>query len=263
MTGADTAAKDWNVLQYLQFEDERSRPSRDLLAQVRLRSARRVVDLGCGPGNSTELLVERFPEAKVMGVDASKEMLRWARERLPECVFLEANLVDWTPPEDTDLLFANAVLQWVPEHQSVMRRMLGGLAEGGVLAVQMPDNTREPSHRLMMEVAARRPWAETRALAGMARAELPDAESYYDQLKPLCRQVEIWHTVYEHVMDGPETIVEWFKGSSLRPFLAALDAAAGDQFLRAYGAEIARTYPRRVDGKTLLRFPRLFVVATR
>ncbi len=263
MTGVDAVAKDWSAQQYLRFEDERTRPSRDLLAQVRLERARHVVDVGCGPGNSTELLVARFPKAKMMGVDASRDMLRKARERLPQCVFVEADLKSWTPPENTDLLFANAVFQWVPEHRSVMRRMIGSLAEGGVLAVQMPDNTREPSHRLMMEVAARKRWAETRVLTELARADLPDAAAYYDELKPLCRQVEVWHTVYEHVMEGPEAIVEWFKGSSLRPFLAEMKTSAGEEFLSAYGAEIAKAYPRRVDGKTLLRFPRLFVVATR
>jgi trans-aconitate 2-methyltransferase len=209
------------------------------------------------------LLVERYPEASVMGVDSSQAMLRMARERLPECTFVQADLVRWTPPEDTDLVFANAVLQWVPGHQEVMARVLEALPEGAVLAVQMPDNTCEPSHVLMQEVARRAPWAERLAAAEAARAELPRVESYYDLLQPLCQRVEIWHTVYEHGMDGPGAIVEWFKGSSLRPFLAALDAETGAAFLEAYAEEMARAYPLRVDGKTLLRFPRLFVVATR
>ncbi|MGA7156710.1 MAG: trans-aconitate 2-methyltransferase [Acidobacteriaceae bacterium] len=273
MTRADAETKDWSARQYLRFEEERTRPARDLLAQVRLEReglkreglvrVGRVVDLGCGPGNSTELLVERFPGALMMGVDSSKDMLEKARERLPGCEFVEADLRTWTPPGKTDLVFANAVLQWVPEHQAVMRRMVEGLEEGGVLAVQMPDNTREPSHQLMVEVAGRERWARALAKANAARADLPDAGSYYDALKPLCREVEIWHTIYEHVMDGPEAIVEWFKGSSLRPFLAALDATEGEEFLRTYEAEIAKAYPRRVDGRVLLRFPRLFVVATR
>jgi len=259
----EDGAKGWSAQQYLRFEGERTRPSRDLLAQVGLQRARRVVDVGCGPGNSTQLLVERFPEAVVMGVDTSKDMLQHARERLPGCTFLEADLVRWAPPEDTDLLFANAVLQWIPDHQRVMQQMLEALPEGGVLAVQMPDNTREPAHLLMQEVARRDPWAEKLAKPGAVQTALPDAASYYDELKPLCRRVEIWHTVYEHVMDGPEAIVEWFMGSSLRPFVAALDAGEGEAFLQAYGAEIAKAYPRSVDGKTLLPFPRLFVVATR
>jgi trans-aconitate 2-methyltransferase len=245
---------DWNAGQYLKFEDERSRPARDLLAQVPLQQVRAAVDLGCGPGNSTELLSVRYPAAKVAGVDSSKDMLRQARERLPLCSFTEGDVTAWTTDEPVDLLFANAVFQWVPDHQMVMRRLAGLLPEGGVLAVQMPDNTREPSHVLMQEVFGK---------DGATRIDLPAAESYYDLLKPICRRVEIWHTVYNHVMDGPEAIVEWFKGSALRPFLAALDEHEGAKFLRAYTAEIAGCYPARFDGKVLLRFPRLFVVATR
>jgi trans-aconitate 2-methyltransferase len=245
---------DWNAHQYLKFEDDRTRPARDLLAQVPLVQPRIAVDLGCGPGNSTELLIDRFPDARVIGLDSSKDMLRQARERLPRCTFIEADLETWTPQENVDLLFANAVFQWIPDHQTVMRRLIEALPEGGVLAVQMPDNTREPSHLLMQELAP---------LADAARLELQGPEAYYDLLKPLCRRVEIWHTINNHVMPGPEVIVEWFKGSALRPFLSALDAPAADDFLAAYTAEIARHYPERADGKVLLRFPRLFIVATR
>jgi trans-aconitate 2-methyltransferase len=252
---------------YLRFEDERTRPARDLLAQVGLERVRRAVDLGCGPGNSTELLVERYPEARVMGVDSSQEMLRMARERLPGCEFVQADLASWTPQQvdgtPVELVFANAVLQWVPGHQEVMARLLETLPAGGVLAVQMPDNTREPSHVLAREVARRQPWAERLAAAEGARQDLPGAASYYDLLKPQCGRVDIWLTVYEHVMEGPEAIVEWFRATTLRPYLAALDAAEGEAFLGAYAEEIARAYPPRMDGKTLLRFPRRFVVATR
>jgi trans-aconitate 2-methyltransferase len=247
----------WNAHQYLKFEDERTRPPRDLLAQVPLRQVRNAFDLGCGPGNSTELLVERYPEATVMGLDSSKDMLRQARERLPRCVFVEADLATWTPREPVDLLFANAVFQWVPDHQMAMKRLIERLPPGGVLAAQMPDNTREPSHVLMQELA------KSRGLEDAARMDLPSPESYYDLLKPLCRRVEIWHTIYNHVMAGPKAIVEWFKGSALRPFLSALDAPAAGDFLEEYTAEIARHYAVRSDGLTLLRFPRLFVVATR
>ncbi|MGA2715856.1 MAG: trans-aconitate 2-methyltransferase [Bryobacteraceae bacterium] len=245
---------DWNASQYLKFEDDRTRPARDLLAQVPLQQPRVVVDLGCGPGNSTELLVNRYPDARVTGLDSSKDMLRQARERLPHCVFLEADLETWTPQEHVDLLFANAVFQWIPDHQMVLRRLVEALPEGGVLAAQMPDNTREPCHVLMQELAP---------LAEAARADLPGPEAYYDLLKPRCRHIEIWHTIYNHVMAGPSAIVEWFKGSALRPFLSALDAPAADDFLAAYTAEIARHYSSRPDGQVLLRFPRLFIVATR
>jgi len=237
----------WDARQYLKFEDDRTRPARDLLAAVPLERVGLAVDLGCGPGNSTELLAVRYPEARVVGVDSSADMLRQARARLPGGSFIEADVASWASAEPADLLFANAVFQWVPDHLAVMARLVEGLPEVGVLAVQMPDNTREPSHLLMGESAARN--------------DLPAPEVYYDALKPLCRRVEIWHTIYNHVLAGPEAIVEWFRGSALRPFLAAMDAAAAEEYLAAYTAAIGRAYTRRVDGHILLRFPRLFIVA--
>jgi trans-aconitate 2-methyltransferase len=256
-------ADDWNARQYLKFEDERTRPPRDLLARVPLKSPRRVIDLGCGPGNSTELLIERYPQAEVIGLDSSPDMLRQARERLPTCAFAQADLAEWSPRERTDLLFANAVFQWVPDHPAVLRRLLEGLPEGGVLAVQMPDNTEEPALALMCEVAKRGPWAAEVALAAAARDDLPTPAAYYDLLRPLCAHLDIWHTVYNHVMAGPEAIVEWFRGSGLRPFLSPLDDDMRSRFVADYTARIARAYPARFDGKALLRFPRLFIVATR
>jgi trans-aconitate 2-methyltransferase len=256
-----TSTEDWNARQYLRFEDERTRPSRDLLAQVPLKDARLVFDLGCGPGNSTELLVERFPQARVIGLDSSPEMLRQARARLPGCTFIEADLATWQPDTPADLLFANAVFQWVPDHPAVLRRLLEALPRAGVLAVQMPDNTNEPALALMGDVARQGPWAGKPAMAQASRADLPTPEEYYDLLKPLCERVDVWHTAYNHVMGGPEAIVEWFKGSGLRPFISALDSGMREEFLAAYTAAIARHYKRRFDGKMLLKFPRLFLVA--
>jgi trans-aconitate 2-methyltransferase len=214
--------EDWNARQYLKFEDERTRPPRDLLAQLPLRSPRRVIDLGCGPGNSTALLLERYPQAQVIGLDSSPDMLRQARERLPNCEFAQADLADWSPQERTDLLFANAVFQWVPDHPAVLRRLLAAL-----------------------------------------RDDLPTPAAYYDLLGSLCAHLDIWHTVYNHVLADAEAIVEWFKGSGLRPFLSPLDDDMRRDFVADYTARIARAYPRQHDGRVLLRFPRLFIVATR
>lgn len=254
---------DWSARQYLKFEDERTRPPRDLLAQVPLDRPRRVVDLGCGPGNSTELLIERFPDAKVVGLDSSPDMLRQARERLPRCTFSQADISTWSPDAETDLLFGNAVFQWVPDHAAVLRRLLSALPAGGVLAVQMPDNTGEPALALMRKVAAEGSWSANKALSDAGRSDLPTPGGYYDLLKPVCRHLDVWHINYNHVMDGPQAIVEWFKGSALRPYLSALDPEAEKKFLAAYTAEIAAAYPARFDGKVLLRFPRLFIVAVR
>ncbi|MBM3530294.1 MAG: trans-aconitate 2-methyltransferase [Alphaproteobacteria bacterium] len=251
----------WSATQYLKFEDERTRPPRDLLAQVPLDAPKRVVDLGCGPGNSTELLVARYPNAEVSGVDSSPDMLRQARERLPHCTFAEGDLATWTPEPGTELLFGNAVFQWVPDHPNVLARLLQALPPGGVLAVQMPDNTREPAHVLMDKVASSGPWA---SIVGNAlRNDLPRPEDYYDLLRPLCRHLDIWHTHYQHVMANQMGVVEWFKGSALRPFLQPLDAVAREAFTARYAEEIARAYSSRYDGKVLLKFPRLFILAVR
>jgi trans-aconitate 2-methyltransferase len=256
-------AENWSARQYLKFEDERTRPPRDLLTQVPLQSPHRVIDLGCGPGNSTELLITRYPQADVVGVDSSSDMLRQARERLPYCTFAEADLSTWVPPEGTDLLFANAVFQWVPDHPAVLRRLLEQLPEGGVLALQMPDNTDEPALALMREVAKTGPWAAEVGLAAAARDDLPTPAAYYDLLKPLCAHLDIWHTVYNHVMAGPDAIVEWFRGSALRPFLSVLNTDMRRGFVAEYSERIARAYPARFDDHVLLRFPRLFIVAIR
>jgi trans-aconitate 2-methyltransferase len=254
---------DWSANQYLKFEDERTRPPRDLIAQLPLARAERVVDLGCGPGNSTELLIARYPDAEVIGLDSSPDMLAQARQRLPKSAFIQADLVSWSPTPRTDLLFANASFQWLPDHQAVLRRMLAALAVGGVLAVQMPDNMSEPALALMGKVAGAGPWAGNPALASAARAPLARPEAYYDLLKPSCARLDIWHTIYNHVMAGPQAIVEWFKGSALRPYLDALDAAMRDDFLAAYLEEIEQHYRPRYDGSVLLPFPRVFIVAVR
>jgi trans-aconitate 2-methyltransferase len=253
----------WSASQYLKFEDERTRPPRDLLAQVPLQSARRVIDLGCGPGNSTELLLERFPNAEVIGIDSSPDMLQQARERLPRCRFVEGDLATWMPKPGTDLLFGNAVFHWVRDHPRVLARLLTSLPEGGVLAVQMPDNTNEPALMLMEKVAESGPWAAALAQAGAARNDLPSPQAYYDLLRPLCRRIDIWHTHYHHIIANHTGVVEWFKGSGLRPFLVPLDATMRATFTDKYSDEIRLAYPARFDGRVMLKFPRLFIVAVR
>jgi trans-aconitate 2-methyltransferase len=252
---------DWSPSTYLKFEDERTRPSRDLLAQVPLATPKTVIDMGCGPGNSTELLVERWPDAKVTGLDNSPNMLAEATRRLPAATFATADASTWVPGPGTELVFANAIYQWVPDHLTQLPKVLEALPPGGVLAVQMPDNMAEPSHVLMREVAESGPWATQ--LQGVARLPLPPVRTYYDALRPFAGRVDIWHTTYNHALESPEAIVEWVKGTGLRPFIDPLTPEHRADFLARYLAALTEAYPPTIDNKVLLRFPRLFIVATR
>ena len=254
---------DWDPALYTRFESERTRPAVELLARVPHPGPRHVVDLGCGPGNSTELLVERFPQAHVMGLDNSEAMLASARKRLPGVEFTLADMADWAPAVAPDVIFANASLQWLGGHEALLQRLMRSLAPGGVLAVQMPDNLDEPSHRLMRELAAQMPWRDYLGDAAGKRTRLLSADAYYDVLAPQAEYVDVWHTVYRHVMPAPQAIVEWLRATGLRPFLDPLPEALRDSFVHAYTERIAQAYAERVDGRRLLAFPRLFIVARR
>lgn len=256
---------DWNPALYRRFEDERTRPARELLARVPLAGASRVVDLGCGPGNSTELLVERFPEARTTGIDTSAAMLQSARERLPAAEFLEADIAAWAPQEGEapDLLYANASLQWVGGHDTLIPRLFASLAPGGVLAIQMPDNREEPSHRTMRAVAGMAPWRDAIGDAAAVRTRILGIADYYDLLAPAAQSVDVWHTVYQHPMASAAAIVDWVSGTGLKPFVDPLPEAQRAGFLAEYERGIDAAYPVRADGQRLLAFPRMFIVARR
>lgn len=258
-----TLKEDWSASTYLRFEDERTRPAADLLAHAPLRAPKRVVDLGCGPGNSTELLLKRFPDAEVVGLDSSPDMLGAARKRLPGVVFEEADIASWSPARPVDLIYANAVLQWLPGHETLLPRLLKLVASGGALAIQMPDNLDEPSHATMREVARDGDWAERLAGAAATRERLLSAEAYYDLLAPHASSVDIWRTTYVHPLDGAGAIADWLKSTGLRPFLDPLSEAEREAFLARYVERVGPFYPERAGGKVLLRFPRLFIVAVR
>ena len=254
----------WSVKQYVAFEDERTRPARDLLAAIPAVDVRLAIDIGCGPGNSTELLIERFANATVRGLDSSTDMIDAARQRLPQVQFDTADIDTWNENGPFDVIFANAVLQWLPDHAKLLPALVSKLAPGGSLAIQMPDNLNEPSHRLMRDVAADGPWVGKLAGATGQRAEMADASDYYSMLRAHCSRVDVWRTTYYHPLAGGASgVVEWFKGSGLRPFLDPLDEAERAQYLKQYLAAIERAYPPLADGSVLLPFPRLFIVATR
>jgi trans-aconitate 2-methyltransferase len=253
-------ASDWDTALYLKFEAERSQPARDLLARIET-SPRRIVDLGCGAATSTRLLVERFPQAEIVGVDNSEPMLAEARRRLPGVRFERADIAAWRPRQRPDLIFANAALQWLPDHETLFARLMSTLAEGGALAVQMPDNRQEPSHALMRLVAADGPWAERLVPIAKTRAVIATHVEYYAWLKPLSAAIDIWQTTYVHPMAGVGAVVDWFRGSALRPFLNPLDECEREEFIERYMRELADAYRVEPGGGLLFLYPRLFIHA--
>lgn len=252
----------WSAKQYTMFEQQRTRPVRDLVAAIATQHVRHAVDLGCGPGNSTEVLAQRFPGAQVRGLDSSADMLSDARARLPALEFELADIADWIAPEPVDVVLANASLQWLPDHATLYPRLVDQLAPGGTLAVQTPDNLEEPSHRLARQVAAEGPWASK---IGSVRHPDRHAPSYYYQLLAgHCSSVDVWRTTYLHPLaGGHQAVVDWFTGSALRPYLQKLEEGEQAAFLAAYLTQIKASYPALPDGTVLLPFPRLFIVATR
>ena len=260
----------WSATQYLRFEEERTRPVRDLLAALPAMDPSAAVDIGCGAGNSTELLAARFPGAVVSGLDSSADMIAAARKRLPLLQFEVADIGAWVKqdaqrgPGSVDVILANAVLQWLPDHALLFASLAAKLAPSGILAVQMLDNLDEPAQRLMRELAASGPWKHKLAVAALAREPIAGADWYHRLMRAHCRSVDIWRTTYYHPLGGGEqAVVEWFKGSGLRPFLEPLDSTEREAYLKRYSAAVKSAYPPGSDGAVLLPFPRLFIVAIR
>jgi trans-aconitate 2-methyltransferase len=254
----------WSSAQYSKFEDERTRPVRDLLARIPTTRVTYAADIGCGPGNSTELLQARYPNAVITAIDSSANMIEAARKRMPGIRFEVDDIARWRDPGPFDVILSNAVLQWLPDHETLLPELTAKLAAGGSLAVQIPENLNEPAQRLMRDIAEAGPWADKLSSASKARATEHGAEWYYRALRALVPTVDVWRTTYYHPLTGgAPAITEWFKGTGLRPYLDPLDAAERSTFLAQYEASIAKVYPALPDGAVLLPFPRLFFIATR
>lgn len=249
----------WSPSTYLAFADERTRPAADLLARVPGENPVRVADLGCGPGNSTALLVQRWPHAKIEGVDSSPQMIEAAKKSGVVADFTLADLASWKPATPYDVIFSNATYQWLPDHHTLLPRLMGLAAKGGVFAFQVPNNQYSPSHTLMRDVAAQGPWAEK--LAHVRGIFVERVQTYFDILAPHAASLDIWTSEYLHVLDGDDAVFKWVSGTGLRPFLDALNAEERETFTREYKARLNIAYPRRADGKTLFPFSRLFAVA--
>jgi trans-aconitate 2-methyltransferase len=248
----------WNANQYLKFADERTQPCRDLIARVAASNVRTVIDLGCGPGNSTAVLAERWPDAAITGLDNSQAMIDVARREQPARRWSTRDIAEWAADETEffDIVFSNAALQWVPNHSSLYPQLFARVRAGGVLAVQIPADFDALPHRLMRELAP----------PGLVVKEWHSHEPtfYYDLLALHSERVDIWQIEYQHVMPNADAIVEWYKGTGMRPFLDAFEnAAAREEFISKYSDRIRDAYPARADGKVLFLFRRLFLIATK
>jgi trans-aconitate 2-methyltransferase len=254
----------WSPDQYAKFGDERSRPFFDLLSRVRLEAPRRVVDLGCGPGELTAALLARWPGARVLGVDSSPEMLHKAQAlAVPGRLdFVAGDLAGYRPDEPQDLVVANASLHWIEDHATLLGHLLSCLAPGGVLAFQVPANFQAPSHALLREVCAAPRWKPKLGFVAERDPPSPVCEPdwYLTFLQGRGLRPEVWTTTYYHVLQGEDAVLEWVSGTALRPVLARLDEAERRGFRAEYGARLREAYPAQGFG-TVFPFTRYFVVA--
>ena len=250
----------WDPALYLKFAGHRLRPAIDLLNRIEAASPADVYDLGAGAGNVTRLLKERWPEANVTGVENSEEMLAKAVVDAPQITWQRADLAAWSPPRPADVIYSNAALHWLDGHERLFPALLAALAPGGVLAVQMPNTFRDPSHTAVADAARSGPWrAKLEPL--LRPPPVGEKEFYFELLAPRAAPLDIWETQYLHVLEGDDPVKEWVKGTWLRPLLAALEEPEKSQFEASYAELVARAYPRRPDGRTLFPFRRLFIVA--
>jgi len=257
----------WDPETYMAFADLRSRPGLELIARITHPDPEIVVDLGCGPGHLTAVAARRWPGARVFGVDSSGEMLGRAEAQFParqwpSITWQHADIAAWAPPTPVSILFSNAALHWLGDHEFLFPRLMTLIATGGVFAVQMPDNWDEPSHRLIAALVDDPRWRQRTATMFLAHPVARAAE-YRNWLLPLADEIDQWRTTYFHVLEGPDPVLGWVKGSILRPILAAL----GDDEVEIFLAELAEAYRlqyrEEAGGKTVFPFSRQFLVARR
>lgn len=248
----------WDPAQYGRYADERSRPFHELVARIGAERPARVVDLGCGDGGLTATLAERWPAAAVLGVDSSESMLAAAASRAgPRLRFARCSIENWRPGGPVDVLVSNAALQWVPDHAAHLPRLVDALAPGGWLAVQVPGNWAAPSHALLASLRGSPRWRDR---LGGGAGPWPDPTDYVRVLAGLGCTVDAWETTYAHVLTGPDPVLEWVRGTALRPVLARLSPAEAASFEAEYGAALRDAYPARPYG-TVVPFRRIFAVA--
>jgi trans-aconitate 2-methyltransferase len=254
----------WNPQQYLKFAEERTQPCRDLAGRIAVANVRRVIDLGCGPGNSTAVLRDRWPDAEFTGLDSSAEMMERARREYPGQRWIAGDIAEWSAGNDGpfDVVFSNAAMPWVNDHAAVYPQLLSRVAPGGALAIQIPGNIDALPHRLMREVAASPEWIRSFPHGEVREWHHHEMEFYYDTLACAAARLDLWATEYLHILPDAEAIVEWYRGTGLRPFLEVLETDAERQrFAADYLAALRPHYPPRPAGGVLFPFRRIFLIA--
>ncbi len=250
----------WDPAQYAKFGDHRLRPALDLIGRIPDLQARRIVDLGCGPGEITEILAARWPEAETVGLDFSSDMLKKARALNGRARYVDGDVASWSSDPKVDLLFSNACLQWLPDHERLFPRLVGQVGMGGTIAIQMPHNHDQPSHRVIARLSEEAPFKPH--LAGKLRHDpVASPDAYWRLLKPLVAKIDVWEIDYLQALVGEDPVLNWTMGTALRPVLDALDDTLRPQFVEKYRDGLRTAYPREADGSTLFPFRRLFILA--
>jgi len=253
----------WQPAVYLKFGRERTQPSVDLAARIEVDGVRRVLDIGCGPGNSTGVLKARWPAAHITGLDSSPEMIGRAKADYPDGDWVVADIREWHPGQSCDVVFSNATLHWVPEHERLIPRLFDMVRRGGAIAAQVPSVQDSPVHRAARRLAETGGWSRVLA-RGQEALTWHSEVFYYDQLAPLSTRVELWHTTYYHLMSSHQEIIQWYSGSGLKAYLSRLSSERErEDFKEAVLAACQGDYPVLRDGKVLFPFKRFFMVAYR
>jgi trans-aconitate 2-methyltransferase len=252
----------WDPVQYERFAAERARPFLDLVARIGADVPRHVVDLGSGPGTLTAVLASRWPAAHVEGIDSSPEMIAAAGALDTSVTFSLGDVGSWTPSADVDVIISNATLQWVPQHSTLLSRWAALLPPDGWLAFQVPGNFEAPAHTLLRDLASSPRWASSVGDVLRHHDAVDSPSSYARVLLDAGLEVDVWETTYLHVLAGPDAVLEWLRGTGLRPVLAALSSADGEEFSATLAAELRTEYPPGEHG-TLFPFRRIFAVGHR
>ncbi|MFZ2540008.1 MAG: methyltransferase domain-containing protein [Oscillospiraceae bacterium] len=253
---------DWNSSQYLKFENERTQPAIDLVNRINSNNPKKIVDIGCGPGNSTQVLSLRFPNAHILGVDSSENMIETAKRNYSKLDFkiCDASKDLESLGNNFDIVFSNACIQWIPNHSQLLKSMIKRLKLGGVLAVQTPMNHKEPIHKIIGEISTSNKWKaefqNSRNFFNLTENE------YFDLLSSISTQFSIWETTYFHTMKSHNDIIEWYRGTGLRPYLDALSHEKKSIFEQEVFEQVVEAYPIQKNGNIIFKFPRLFFTAT-